>query len=289
VVVWGGEREPAPELITGAQARELVSHAFGLVRRKLPDRSVPSIRAELEDAFFGEAHRRALQSELLEGGIVGLRLDVLVMQTSRGDYEALPLAGTAAVRQAVLTGKVDLTEMPAGDPRLPQLRLHEGKPIRYRKEQLDRWLADPEVQQRIAAMLSRPISTAPDVPSVVVVGADGAITTSPDPQAAPPVPAAPTESPAESPDDRPRRHPRGRSGGRGRRPDGVWGLIEDEVFSWLDHEGEPLPGEQVKLEKWIESLLFKHKKDMSERAIRDHVPIYLAKYQIVKAKRLTDK
>jgi len=76
---------------------------------------------------------------------------------------------------------------------------------------------------------------------------------------------------------------------RGRPPYEVWRLIEEEVFDWLDMEGEPPPGEQVKLEEFIESLLIKHKTDASERAIRDHAKEYVETYRSLRMKRLTDK
>jgi hypothetical protein len=66
-------------------------------------------------------------------------------------------------------------------------------------------------------------------------------------------------------------------------------LIEKEVFDWIDVEGEPTPGEQVKLEAWIQSLLIKNKTDASERAIRDHAKGYVETYRSLRGKRLTDK
>jgi len=56
-----------------------------------------------------------------------------------------------------------------------------------------------------------------------------------------PASADPTELPAVS--------------SRGRPPNEVWRLIEQKLFDWIDVEGEPTPGEQVKLEERIQGLL----------------------------------
>ena len=128
-----------------------------------------------------------------------------------------------------------------------------------REGQVAIWLADPVRLWRALAMLSGIDKAFSTAPMVVTIPA------SPDP----------TELPAVS--------------SRGRPPNEVWQLIEKQVFNWLDEEGEPTPGEQVKLEKFIQFLLIKHKTDASERSIRDHAKEYVAAYQLVKAKRSTDE
>jgi hypothetical protein len=168
-------------------------------------------------------------------------------------------AGYAAATATLTTGKLDLERVDASDSMRGPLNPCEGEVCAMREGQVATWLADPVRLWRALAMLSgidKAFSTAPMV--VTIPGA-------PDP----------TESPAVS--------------SHGRPPYGVWQLIEKEVFNWLDEEGEPTPGEQVKLEKFIQSLLMKHKTDASERAIRDHAKQYVAAYHSLKAQRSTDE
>jgi hypothetical protein len=203
--------------------------------------------------------------EILRRGILYRELDLLVvgplgqLLLVLADYAGRRAAATVTLT----TGNLDLESVDPNDPVRDQLARYKGEVCVMYEGQIATWLADPAQLWRAVAMLS---------------GVDQCFSIAP-PERSISASAASTESPAESSGDRP----------RGRPPDEAWTLIENEVFDWLDHEGEPLPGEQVNLEDQIDFLLRKHKKDMSERAIRDHVPIYLANYRRDKTKRSTDK
>jgi hypothetical protein len=168
-------------------------------------------------------------------------------------------AGYAAATGTLTTGKLDLENVDASNPVRGPLGACEGEVCAMREGQVAKWLADPVRLWRALAMLS---------------GVDDACFTAPMVVASPASPDQ-TELPAVS--------------SRGRPSYEVWRLIENDVFDWLDVEGEPTPGEQVKLEECIQFLLIKHKTDASERAIRDHAKQYVSAYRSLRPKRSTEK
>jgi hypothetical protein len=198
--------------------------------------------------------------EILRRGIFHRELDLLVAGPL-GQLLLVPAdyAGYAAATVTLTTGKLDLENVDASDPVRGPLGACEGEVCAMREGQVAKWLGDPVRLWRALAMLA---------------GVDKACFTAPMVVASP-VSPDPTELPAVS--------------SHGRPPYEVWRLIEKQVFDWIDVEGEPTPGEQVKLEAWIQSLLIKHKTDASERAIRDHAKEYVATYRSLRLKRSTEK
>jgi hypothetical protein len=203
--------DSAAWFIDWTEARERVSQTLGVIRGKLASHT--SLRADIRHALETTGEHELLAIELLLDGMAEGALDLLVMRSSqRGNPAAIPIAYMRypAARKTVASGKLDLSDIALGDPLLTELRPYQGRSCMWRRKQLESWLADLVVQQRMAAALSRPTS-APDV--VMVVGADGAITiTTPqdDPQAsvtvsanAAPAAASLTASPMVEPSSQP--------------------------------------------------------------------------------------
>jgi hypothetical protein len=249
-----------PPEISCFEARRLAKEFFRRVLRQLAGERSRSVRLDIEYSITLEPKLEQAASEILRRGVYRRELDLLVVGPL-GQLLLVPadFAGCAAATATLTTGKLDLESVDVSDPVRGLLNPCEGEVCAMREGQVAIWLADPVRLWRALAMLSGIDKAFSTAPMVVTIPA------SPDP----------TELPAVS--------------SRGRPPYEVWQLIEKEVFNWIDEEGEPTPGEQVKLEKFIQFLLIKHKTDASERAIRDHAKEYVATYRSSKAKRSTDE
>jgi hypothetical protein len=249
-----------PVEISCVEARRLVKELLRRVLRQLDRDLSRSVRLDIEYSITLERKLDRAAIEMLRRGIFRRELDLLVAGPL-GQLLLVPAdyAGYAAAAATLTTGKLDLASVDASDPVRRPLNPREGEVCAMREGQVAIWLADPVRLWRAVAMLS---------------GIDKAFSTAPMVVAIPACPD-PTELPALT--------------SRGRPPLEVWRLIEKEVFDWIDMEGEPTPGEQVKLEEWIHSLLSKHKTDASERAIRDHAKEYVATFRSLRGKRSTDK
>ena len=253
----GHSNRRRPPEISCVEARRLVKGFFRRVLKQFDGDLSRSVRLDIEYSITLERKLDRAAIEILRRGILHRELDLLVVGPL-GQLLRVPAsyAGYAAATVTLTTGKLDLESVDASDPVRGPLNPCEGEVCAMREGQVALWLADPARLWRALAMVSGIDKGFLTAPLVV------AIPRSPDP----------TESPGVSL--------------RGRPPFGVWQLIEEEVFDWIDEEGEPTPGEQVKLEERIQFLLIKHKTDASERTIRDHAKQYITAYR---AKRLTDK
>jgi hypothetical protein len=251
-------RQRRPE-ISCVEARRLVKEFFRRVLRQLDGDLSRSVRLDIEYSITLERKLDRAAIEILRRGILRRELDLLVVGPL-GQLLLVPAdyAGYAAATATLTTGKLDLESVNASDPVRGPLNPCEGEVCAMREGQVAIWLADPVRLWRALAMLSGIDKSFSTAPMMVAIPA------SPDP----------TELPAVS--------------SLGRPPNQVWRLIEQKVFDWIDVEGEPTPGEQVKLEGWIQSLLITHKTDASERAIRDHAKEYVATYRSLRGKRSTD-
>jgi hypothetical protein len=256
----GDSSRQRPSEISCVEARRLVKEFFRRVLRQLDGDLSRSVRLDIEYSITLERKLDRAAIEILRRGIFRRELDLLVVGPL-GQLLLVPAdyAGYAAATTTLTTGKLDLEGVDASDPMRGPLNSCEGEVCGMREGQVAIWLADPVRLWRALAMLS---------------GIDEAFSAAPM-VAAIPASADPTELPAVS--------------SRGRPPNEVWRLIEQKVFDWIDVEGEPTPGEQVKLEERIQGLLIEHKTDASERAIRDHVKQYVATYRSLRGKRSTDK
>jgi hypothetical protein len=251
--IGSSSRQRSPE-ISCVEVRRLVKEFFRRVLKQLDGDLSRSVRLDIEYSITLERKLDLAAIEILRRGIFYRELDLLVVGPL-GQLLLVPAnyAGYAAATATLTTGKLDLENVDAS-LRGP-LGACEGEVCAMREGQVAKCLADPVRLWRVFAILSSVDKASFTAPVVVARPA------SPDP----------TELPAVS--------------SHGRPPYGVWGLIEKQVLDWLDMEGEPPPGEQVKLEDWIRSLLIKHKTDASERAIRDHAKEYIATFRSLILKR----